>query len=103
MKAGRSLLVVAICIASITAARAALLFDNMSNYENGVSGAGATTTASTPNTFMGAGYNLLAGATTITGFDIYPANVSGTTFNALRLSIYVWGSVNTSGTVNGTT
>jgi len=52
---------------------------------------------------MGAAYNLLPGASTISGFDIYPVNLSGTSFNALRLSIYVWGTVNTSGTVNATT
>src|SRR5207244_2401969 len=57
----------------------------------------------TPNTFMGEGYNLISGATSITGFDIFPANLSGTTFDTLQITIYVWGSVNTSGAVNSST
>jgi hypothetical protein len=52
---------------------------------------------------MGDGYNLAAGTTAITGFDIYPVNVSGTSFTGLKINIFVWGSVNTSGTVNSTT
>src|SRR5438874_2154874 len=102
MKIKRLLLIAAICVATLTTANAALLFDNMSNFENGVAGAGVASTGSTPNTFMGEGYNLIPGATAITGFDIYPVNLSGTAYNALRISIYVWGTVNT-GTVNATT
>jgi len=103
MKRTRNLLIAAFCLGAITASNAALLFDNMSNVENGVPGAAIASTSSTPNTFMGAAYNLLSGANSITGFDIYPANLSGTSYNALRISIFVWGSVNTSGTVNSTT
>jgi hypothetical protein len=78
---------------------ATLLFDNISSDR----GSNIAATASTPNTFMGGAYNLVPGASQITGFDLYPVNLSGTGFNALRLSIYVWGTVNTSGTVNATT
>jgi PEP-CTERM motif len=63
----------------------------------------AFSTSSSPNTFMGDAYTLGAGATSITGFDIYPVNVSGTSFTGLKINIFVWGSVNTSGTVNSTT
>src|SRR5947208_10036713 len=52
---------------------------------------------------MGGAYNLLSGTTSITGFDVYPVNVSGVNYVGLKLNIFVWGSVNTSGTVNSTT
>lgn len=103
MKRTRNLLVAVLCLGTAMASNAALLFDNMSNFENGVTGANVSATGSTPNTFMGGAYNLLSGASSITGFDIYPANLSGTGYNALRINIFVWGSVNTSGTVNSTT
>jgi hypothetical protein len=80
----------------------ALLFDNMSNYESGVSGANVTATASIPNTFMGDGYVLKTGATSITGFDLYPVNLSGTAYAGLKMTVYIWDLVNT-GTVNATT
>ena len=83
------------------AAHATLVFDDMSNYENGVSGAGLGATGSTPNTFMGDGYTLLGGTTSITGFDVVPVNLSGTSFTGLQGTIYVWGTVNT-GTVSAT-
>ena len=76
-----------------------VVFDNVSDFENGVFGAGATSTGSTPNTFMGDGYMLLPGTTNITGFDIFPVNLTSTTYSGLELTIYVWGNVNT-GTVN---
>ena len=88
-------------LASGASADAALLFDNISPYENGTTGASVSATGSTPNTFMGDGYNLVAGATDITGFDLYPVNLSGTSFTGLKLNIYVWGAVNT-GTVSAT-
>lgn len=52
---------------------------------------------------MGDGYNLAPGTTSITGFDLYPVNVTGVNYTGLQITIYVWGSVNTSGTVNATT
>jgi len=99
MKTLRILFAFAICLVSVAVSRGALLFDNISSDR----GTNIAATGSTPNTFMGDGYNLLPGANTITGFDIYPVNLSGNNYNALRISIYVWGSVNTSGTVNSTT
>ena len=100
----RNLLLIAVlCLGTTMASNAALLFDNMSNFENSVPGASVASTASTPNTFMGGAYNLLSGASSITGFDIYPVNVSGSNYNALKINIFVWGTVNTSGTVNATT
>jgi len=77
---------------------AAVAFDNVptSNFS-------AFSTSSTPNTFMGDAYNLAAGTTAITGFDIYPVNTSGINFTALRINIFVWGTVNTSGTVSAST
>jgi hypothetical protein len=79
-----------------------LLFDNMSLYEAGTPNVSVSATSSTPNTFMGGAYNLASGASSITGFDLYPVNLSGTGFNALRITIYVWDTVNM-GTVNATT
>jgi hypothetical protein len=79
-----------------------LVFDNISDLENGVAGAAANATSSTPNTFMGCAYTLAPGTTSITGFDLFPVNLSGTTFNALKINIWVWGTVNT-GTVNAST
>ena len=79
-----------------------LVFDNISNADEGVPGAVAASTSSTPNTFMGGGYVLAPGTTSITGFDLYPVNTSGTSFTGLKLNIFVWGSVNM-GTVNAST
>ena len=76
-----------------------VVFDNISNAENGVTGATITATTSTPNTFMGDGYTLAAGTTSITGFDVFPYNNSGTNYTGLQINIYVWGSVNT-GTIS---
>jgi hypothetical protein len=84
-----------------TAGHAALVFDNFPAVP--VSGTNIGSTGSTPNTFMGSGFTLAAGTSQITGFDLFPVNLSGTTFNALLLNIYVWGTVNTSGTVNAAT
>lgn len=79
-----------------------LIFDNISSYENGATGSNASTTSSTPNTFMGDGYTLLSGTKDITGFDIYPTNVTGTNYTGLKATIYVWGTVNT-GAVSAST
>jgi hypothetical protein len=82
-----------------SAAHATLVFDNASNFRNSVAGATGTSTGSTPNTFMGGAYNLLSGTTSITGFDLFPVNLSGTNFTALKINLFVWGTVNT-GTVS---
>jgi hypothetical protein len=92
-----------IVLATAGNACASLVFDNISNYQNSVIGAAVVSSSATPNTFMGDGYILAPGTTSITGFDIYPVNVSGTGFNGLKLTISVWDTVNTSGTVNATT
>jgi hypothetical protein len=84
-------------------AKAQIVFDNMSNYEAGNTNAHIGATASVPNTFMGDAYTLAGGTTAITGFDIFPANLSGSNYTGLKMTIDVWGSVNTSGTVNSTT
>ena len=93
----------ALTLGAAAASKAALVFDNVSNFRNAAAGASGTSTGTTPNTFMGDGYTLLSGTTSITGFDLYPVNNSGTAFAALRLTIYVWGTVNTTGTVSATT
>ena len=85
-----------------TSEAASVVFDNISNYENGVSGAGANSTASVPNTYMGDAYTLAPGTASITEFDIYPVNLSGTSYTGLSVDIYVWDTVNMS-TVNATT
>lgn len=82
-----------------TTSKATLVFDDISNFRNGVTGATGTSTGSTPNTFMGDGYTLTPGTFDITGFDVYPVNSTGTNYTNLQISIYVWGSVNT-GTVS---
>jgi hypothetical protein len=97
-----ALLVAAACLSNTPDAQAAVVFDNISNFENSVAGASIASTSSNPNTFMGDGYNLISGITSINGFDIFPANLSGTTYNALQITIYVWGSVNL-GAVNSST
>jgi hypothetical protein len=79
-----------------------VVFDNISVYESGNTNAAINATSSTPNTFMGGGYNLLPGTVDITGFDIFPVNLSGTAYTGLKINIFVWGSVNM-GTVNATT
>ncbi len=97
------ILTTAILAVGASFANADLLFDNMTAGRLGNAGTTLTSTSSTPNTFMGDGYNLIPGATSITGFDIYPVNLSGTNFDHLRINIWVWDTVNTSGTVNATT
>ena len=89
-------------VLAATSAKADVVFDNISNYEAGNTNSHISATGSTPNTFMGDGYVLAAGATDITGFDIFPVNLSGTTYTGLKINSYVWGTVNT-GTVNATT
>jgi hypothetical protein len=90
-------------ISSVSPARAAVIFDNISNFEAGNPNDGVTATGSTPNTFMGDGYLLNPATTSITGFDIFPVNVCGTDLDGLQITIYVWQNVNLSGTVNSTT
>ncbi|MEI7730237.1 MAG: PEP-CTERM sorting domain-containing protein [Verrucomicrobiota bacterium] len=87
---------------SATSVRAGVVFDNMSNLQGGNTNAHVSSTGSTPNTFMGDAYTVAAGTTTITGFDLYPVNLSGTSYTGLKLNLFVWGTVNT-GTVNSTT
>jgi len=87
---------------STTISRADVVFDNMTTFESGNTNAHVASTSSTPNTFMGDAYTLASGTTSITGFDIYPVNVSGTSYDHLKMNIFVWGSVNM-GTVNATT
>jgi hypothetical protein len=87
---------------SLETSKADVVYDDISDYENGVSGATVTSSGSTPNTFMGGGYVLTPGTVDITGFDFYPVNLTGTTYTGLKINFYVWGGVNT-GTVNATT
>jgi len=94
--------VVTLALLSAASVKADVVFDNMSNYEAGDTNSHVVTTGSTPNTFMGDAYVLATGTTDITGFDLFPVNLSGTSYTGLEINIYVWGSVNT-GTVNATT
>jgi len=80
-----------------------LLFDDMTKFEAQDPGINGTTTGSTPNTFMGFGADLQTNANSITGFDLFPVNLTGTNFNALKLTVYVWDTVNKTGTVNAAT
>jgi hypothetical protein len=91
-----------ILAAAATASADLVVFDNMSNYQGGNTNARIASTGSTPNTFMGQGYVLTPGTTVITGFDLYPVNLSGANFTSIKLNIFVWGGVNT-GTVNAST
>ena len=103
LKTGRKLaayfLACVLGLVFVTQTRADLVFDNMSNFENGVAGANNDITPFTPNNFMGDGYALAPGTIDITGFDVFPVNLSGTDFTGLEITIYVWANVNT-GTVN---
>jgi hypothetical protein len=91
-----------VLVAAGTSEATSVVFDNMSNLEGGNANAHVASTASTPNTFMGDAYTLASGTTSISGFDIYPVNLSGTSYTGIKINIFVWGSVNT-GTVNATT
>jgi hypothetical protein len=77
-----------------TASQAVVVFDNISALQAGTPGATITSTGSTPNTFIGDAYTLTAGTTQITGFDVFTGNLTGTTYTALKLNLYVWGGVN---------
>lgn len=83
-----------------TSAKAAVVFDSATAFETSAPGVTISATSSTPNTFMGTGYTLLSGTSDITGFDLFPVNLSGTNFTGLKINIFVWGSVNTTGTGN---
>src|SRR5689334_16225613 len=52
-----------------------LLFDNMTKFEASDPGISPNVTSSVPNTFMGFGADLQTNASSITGFDLYPANL----------------------------
>ena len=91
--------VMAVALLSSASLKADVVFDNMSNYEGGNTNSHVASTSSTPNTFMGDAYVLAPGTTEITGFDIFPVNLSGTSYTGIRINIYVWGTVNM-GTVN---
>src|SRR5580765_4379745 len=83
------LVLAAASLVAATLARGAVVFDNMSNYEGGNTNATVAATGSTPNTFMGDGYTLAAGTTQITGFDLFPVNLSGTSYTGLKINIFV--------------
>ena len=91
---------IAISLVGSPIAKAALVFDDITTQEN-AGFTNVTSTGSTPNTFMGDAYTLSTGTKDITGFDIYPVNLSGTNYTGLQATIYVWGTVNT-GTVSAT-
>lgn len=91
-----------VCLLSAQLGEAACVFDNMSNVQTATPTSAVAATGSTPNYFMGDGYMLKPGTTSITGFDVYPVNLSGVTFSNLQFNIYVWQYINT-GTVNATT
>ena len=57
-------------------------------------------TSSNPNTYMGDAYTLAPGTTQITGFDLFPLNATVNNYVGLEVNVWVWGAVNTSGTVN---
>ena len=84
---------------AVSTAKGGVVYDNISSIENSTPGTAIITTSSTPNTFVGDGFNLAAGTTEITGFDVVPVNHTGTTFTSLKVTGYIWGTVNT-GTVN---
>jgi len=69
-----------------------VVFDNFT-------GRTLSSTSSTPNTFMGDGYVLLAGTTNISEIAYFPVNLSGTSFTGIQTTFYFWDTVNT-GTVN---
>lgn len=101
-KLSKWLVVVAMGLAVAAPSKASVVFDNMSTYEAGNTNAHIAATGSTPNTFMGDAYGLAAGTSDITGFDIFPVNLTGSNFTGLKINIFVWGSVNM-GTVSATT
>jgi len=80
-----------------------LLFDSMSGVENGLPGAASAYVADGTNDdlFVGGAYNLPAGTTAITGFDLDPQNGTNSNITYLQLNVYVWGTVNT-GTISAT-
>ena len=87
--------------AGISQTQATLLFDNVTAFQTGAGTAGGTGTSSPFGTFEGDPYTLAAGGTNIAGFDVFPVNFSTQTFNALKINIFVWGTVNTNlSTVN---
>ena len=95
MRVSSTIISAALIAACAGTASAALLFDNATAFETAPPTESFTATGSTPNTFMGDAYGLVPGATSITGFDIYPVNLSTTNFTGLKINIFVWGTVNT--------
>ena len=75
-----------------------MVFDNVNNGES------LTGTGSTPDTFIGDGYNLAPGTVDLTSFVLYPVNfTTSTTFTNIQETVYVYGAVNNTGTVSATT
>lgn len=102
MKLATLLMAVTLGFASASFGQGVVVFDNMSIVENSAPNDSAYL-GSTPNSFMGDGYLLTPGTTTITGFDFFPVNgTASTSFIGLNAVVYVWGSVN-KGTVNSST
>jgi hypothetical protein len=91
-------------------AEADTLFDNASAaFANNFNSTGGTTATATytvarvADTFIGGGYILPAGTADIYGFDPFPINGTSQTLSVVAITMYVWGSVNTTGTVNPST
>jgi MYXO-CTERM domain-containing protein len=84
-----SLLVGAVALVGASSANAAVSFDN-------ITGRSITATSSVPNTFMGGAYNLAAGTTNVTGFQVVCYNATGgaTPINFIKATVYLWDTVN---------
>jgi hypothetical protein len=86
---------------SSQAVRGALLYDNITGIENG--SAGGYDYSPSGDSYVGGAYVLPAGSEDLTGFDLLLKNTSSTTFTGIKIYIFVWGAVNTTGTVNAAT
>src|SRR4051794_8852563 len=87
-KSTECLVAAGLALASTTLSYGAAVFDNMSNFEASNPNVTIASTGSTPNTFMGDGYVLTSGTTFITGFDIYPVNLSGNNYTGIKINIF---------------
>ena len=78
---------------ALITSKAGVVYDNISNEQQGVTGAYVTATTTTPNTFMGGAYLLAPGTTEITGLDMFPVDLAGS-YTGLKLTVDVWAVVN---------
>jgi len=97
----------AAAVSSIVVAQRAgaqtLIFDNMTDAENGANGAVGVYAGGSGTDVVGGIYTLPTGTTALTGFDFTVVNGTSAEVDNLQVNLYVWGGVNTTTAVTSST